>query len=92
MNIHEIKNIINRQVTKRGYRLEERPSTSSNSWYFKIYSSDTDMLFRVSDHKTKSNIVTLRFDKCTSPKNVESFVNNRCQDLSDRRLKKLLGV
>lgn len=92
MNIHEIKNIINKQVTKKGYYLEERPSTSSNSWYFKIYSGDSDMLFRVSDHNTRSNIVTLRLDKCTSVKNVESFINNRCQDLSDRTLKKLLGV
>ena len=92
MNIHDIRIIFSKQAQKKGYRLEERPSTSTNSWYFKIYSGNTDMMFRVSDHQTKSNIITLRFDKNTSFKNIENFINNRCKDLSNRRLKQLLGV
>ena len=59
MEINEIKQIIEKHVKRKGYRLEERKSTSTGSWYFKIYSAEVSLLFRVSDHKTKKDNVSL---------------------------------
>lgn len=92
MKINEIKQIIRQQVKNKGYELEERKSTSTNSWYFKIYSGDCSLMFRVSDHYTKSDVITLRLDKKLSAKSVAGFINNRCQDLSSRKVKQLLGL
>ena len=52
MKINEVKQIIEEQIKRKGYRLEERKSASTGSWYFKIYSAEVSLLFRVSDHKT----------------------------------------
>lgn len=92
MKIEDVTRIIKKQVAQKGYVLEERKSVSTDSWYFKIYSGDCSLLFRISDHKTKSDIITLRLDKKTTQKTVEGFIINRCKDLSDRKLKMLLGL
>ena len=80
--IDTIRNTIRNIVEKRGYVLEERKSGSTDSWYFKIRSGENSLLFRISDHKTKTNVITLRVDHKTSFKNIVSFINNRCDDLA----------
>ena len=49
-------------------------------------------MFRLSDHPTKSDVITLRTDKNLSYKQLVRFVENRCRDLSDRKIKALLGL
>lgn len=92
MKINDIRRVIRNEVQKKGYGLEERQSVSTNSWYFKIYSGDTSLMFRVADHRTKTDVITLRVDKNFSTQSVIGFVRNRCQDLSNRRLRMLLGM
>ena len=92
MKINEVKQIIEEQIKRKGYRLEERKSSSTGSWYFKIYSAEVSLLFRVSDHKTKKDIITLRVDHKLTRDAIIRFTNNRCEDLSYRRVKILLGM
>ena len=92
MKINEVKQIIEEQIKRKGYRLEERKSSSTGSWYFKIYSAEVSLLFRVSDHKTKKDIITLRVDHKLTRDAIIRFTNNRCEDLSYRRVKTLLGI
>jgi hypothetical protein len=92
MKMENITNIIEQTVSKKGYKIEERKSISTDSWYFKIYSDQYSLMFRLSDHPTKSDVITLRTDKNLSYKQLVRFVENRCRDLSDRKLKGLLGL
>ena len=92
MTINEIRCTIQKEAERRGYFVEERKSTSSDSWYFKLYAGTSSLMFRVADHKTKTAVVTLRLDRRLSPNMVKSFVRNRCNDLRDRRLKSILGA
>ena len=93
MNINEIKKIVTEQTAKMGYVFEDRKSSSTNSWYFKLYATpDISLLFRVSDHVTNKNVITLRVDHKTSRKDIERFVYNRCRDLSYRKVKAILGL
>lgn len=92
MKINDIAQIIRKEVKKNGYSLEERKSLTTDSWYFKIYSGDTSLMFRVSDHQAKSNVITFRTDKNFSVQSVIGFAHNRCMDLSHRRVKTLLGI
>lgn len=92
MEMENIAKIIRTEVNKKGYVLEERKSTSTNSWYFKIYDEKYSLLFRLSDHDTYKDVVTLRVDKKLTQQKVQSFIQNRCSDLSRRRLKGLLGL
>ena len=91
MSINDIRDIVIKQATSRGYRCEERKSSSTDSWYFKIYSIDTSLLFRVSNHTTRKNVITLRTDRKMRREDVLRFVNNRLDDLSFRRVKSLLN-
>ena len=90
MTITEVKQILEKQINQKGYVLEERKSTTTDSWYFKIYSGRYSLMFRVSNHRTGSNITTLRLDKNISRKQVERFAINRCCDLSNRVVKEFL--
>ena len=92
MEMENIAKIIRAEVNKKGYNLEERKSVSTDSWYFKIYDEKYSLLFRLSDHNTKKDVVTLRVDKKLTQKAVQTFIQNRCNDLSKRRLKGLLGI
>lgn len=94
MQMQEIHRIIEKTVARKGYTLETHKSTSTNSWYYRIHSGDSTLAFRVSDHKVKgkNNIMTLRFDKKNTPKSVENFIISRCEGLSFRRTKELLGM
>ncbi len=92
LNIEAIRQIFKQKVSQKGYFFEERKSTSTNSWYFKIYSGSYSLLFRVSDHKGRKKITTLRVDKHTNYKMVEKFITNRCEDLGTRIVKSSLGI
>lgn len=93
MTINEVRSIILAGARKKGYYLEERKSVSTGSWYFKLYSGDnTSLLFRVSDHKTKADVITLRIDHKLTRDMVIRFINNRCSDLGARHLKLVLGM
>jgi len=92
LNMEAIRNMAKQIIKQKGYDFEERKSSSTNSWYFKIKSGDYSLLFRVSDHKTGSNVITLRVDKNTNYKVVERFIGNRCSDLSARVVKSALGM
>lgn len=92
MSIEQVNQIFNKVTTKRGYSLEVKKSKSTESWYFRICSGEYHLLIRVSDHYTQKDIITLRIDKVKKPQNVESFIINRCNDLSKRKLKSVLGL
>lgn len=92
MQTKAVAEIIRNYMCKKNYRMEERPSLSSGSWYFKVYSGEDSLLFRISDHGTKSDVITLRTDKKLSEKLIKNFVDNRCDDLRARSVKKLLGL
>ena len=92
MQISEVTRIIRNEVKKQGYLLEERASQSSSSQYFKLYSGDTSLMFRIADHATKSNIMTLRIDKKTTARSVEGFIRNRCRDLGARHVRNILNA
>lgn len=93
MSIDELRIIFKKETSRNGYQLEERKSTSSDSSYFVIctgngpHTKDNSLQFRVSNHKTKSNVITLRLDQKLTPKSAEGFIKNRCKDLGDRRLR-----
>lgn len=92
MKYQEIIRIIETEVKNKGYILEKRDSLSTDSHYFKIYNGDCSLLFRISDHMTKSNVITLRIDRCRSIGDVQKFIRNRLNDLSYRRLKSILNL
>lgn len=85
MTINGIKQIFQNVATQKGYQLEERPSLSTNSYYFKLLGASSSILFRVSDHATRDNVVTLRIDKKLNVDRVRGFILNRCADLSVRQ-------
>lgn len=93
MQYKDVLEIIKREVKRKGYDLIERDSVSTNSHYFKLYSGKTSLMFRISDHNTKSNIITLRIDgKKMNPEHIKNFIINRMSDLGRRHLKDVLGM
>lgn len=92
LNIETVTQTVKRIVEKKGYTLEVRKSTSTDSWYYKIYCGEYSLMFRISDHATYKDVITLRLDKVKNQVNLERFINNRCHDLSDRILKEELGI
>lgn len=85
MTINGIKQIFQSVAMQKGFQLEERPSASTNSYYFKLHGPSTSLMFRVSDHPTRDNIITLRMDMKLNPDRVRGFILNRCADLSLRQ-------
>lgn len=81
-----------RSLSDLGYKIEKRPSQSTNSCYFKITNRYTSMIFRISDHKTHKNIMTLRLDKENSEETVKKFVRNRIKDFNRRSCDTVLGL
>ena len=95
MNYQAISNIVIPELKKSGYRYEEIKSVSTSSIYYKIYSGDESLLFRISDHKTSKDIKTFRIDVGTDKKNSTKlvlFVKNRIADLSYRKVRSYLGM
>lgn len=92
MNIITVKDLVDQQLKRSGYKYQIRESTSTTSVYFKIYASNTNLLFRIADHKTKKDIITLRIDHKTSQQSIQRFVQNRIDDVKKRNLKIILGI
>lgn len=95
MSINHIKSIIINEIEKSGYvcTSEEKLSKTTKSVYYSLCNQNgTTITFRVSNHSSKKNLITLRFDKKIDEKKVKSFVKNRIEDLQKRNLKKLLGL
>lgn len=92
LNVETVRTLVKKKAAQKGYTLEERKSSTTNSWYFKISSGEYSLLFRVSDHKTGANVTTFRIDKNTKFKAAERFVDNRCNDLGTRVVKTALGM
>lgn len=92
MTYETISKIIFKEVEALGYRVTERKSVSTNSVYYTLFSSKSQLMFRVSDHKTDKNIVTLRVDQKGVEKNAIHFIRNRIKDLQYRNLKAVLGM
>lgn len=92
MSYEQVAQMIFKEAKKAGYVVEERKSVSTNSVYYTIHSGKCSLMFRVSDHSTNSNVITLRIDRKSSSKTAESFVKNRMKDLGYRELKLSLGL
>lgn len=87
MTREEIKNIMIKEIKARGYDYELSMSESTESVYIELICGKTRLLFRLSDHFTKKDIITLRFDMCKTKKDVIKFLQNRIRDLQDRSRK-----
>ncbi len=92
MTYQQVANIIFREAKKAGYVVEERKSISTNSVYYKLANNTCSLLFRVSDHNTRSNVITLRIDRKSTDKTAENFIKNRIKDLGYRTVKTVLGI
>ena len=92
MNYEQVSQIIFREVKASGYRVTERKSISTNSVYYTLISDRCQLMFRVSDHKTDSNVITLRVDHKNNEQTTINFIRNRIKDLKYRNLKTILGM
>ena len=92
MSYGEVAKIIKEQIKRKGYDFEERKSTSTNSIYYKVYTTNASILFRVADHSTKSSVITLRIDRKINANIVKGFVENRIKGLGKRTLKSFLNI
>lgn len=88
----QVSQIVFKEAKKAGYVVEERKSVSTSSVYYTVSSGKYSLLFRIADHKTKSNVITFRIDHKSSIGNLENFVKNRIKDLGYRKLKAVLGM
>ena len=92
MKYEQVAQIIYREAKRAGYVVEERKSVSTNSMYYTLHAGNYSLMFRVSDHKTPSNVITLRIDHKSTEKTAENFVKNRIKDLGYRVVKGVLGI
>ena len=92
MTYGQVAQMIFKEAKKAGYKVEERKSVSTNSMYYTLYGDKCSLLFRISDHGTKSNVITLRIDRRSANKTAESFIKNRIKVLGYRELKESLGL
>lgn len=88
----QVSQIVFKEAKKAGYVVEERKSVTTSSVYYTVKSDTCSLLFRVADHKTRSNVITFRVDYKSTLTNLENFVKNRMKDLGHRRLKLALGI
>ncbi len=92
MTYEQVAQIVFKEAKRAGYVVEERRSVSTQSVYYTLINGKYSLLFRVSDHKTCSRVITLRIDHKSTAKTAESFVKNRIKDLGYRTLKMELGI
>jgi len=83
----EVRRIITSEIKKSGITFKEIESKSTDSVYFKLFYGEADLLFRVSNHKSIKNIITLRIDRKSTPETIKAFTKNRIKDLSYRKMK-----
>ncbi len=90
MNLEQVRQILFKETKRKGYVLEERPSTTTSSRYYIIRSGEESVEFRVSDHPGNTKMLTLRLDHRLNPESVSGFINNRIKALSYKRVMGLL--
>lgn len=91
MTLEQVTMLIKKEIGSMGYEVEERKSTTSKSLYFKIRTAKASLLFRVSDHRPNTNVITLRTDKKLTDQQVRAFARNRIKDLQKRSLYTILN-
>lgn len=92
MTQQQVAEIIFREVKRAGYVVTERKSVSTSSVYYTLSNGKCSLFFRVADHRTNSNVITLRLDHKISMQSAEAFVKNRIRDLGYRSVKMVLGL
>lgn len=90
MTKNGVREIIKQELNKARMDYREIESKETESVYYKLYLRNTSMLFRISDHPTKKDVSTLRFDHRTSEDNVRRYTRNRIRDAKSRELNVLL--
>lgn len=90
MTKNGVREIIKQELNKARMDYREIESKETESVYYKLYLRNTSMLFRISDHPTKKDVSTLRFDHRTSEDNVRRYTRNRIRDAKSRELNALL--
>lgn len=92
MTINGIKEIIKQELRKQSLTFEEKESLSTNSVYYTVYLTHSQMVFRISDHLTSKDMSTFRYsDKTTAPQ-VCKYLNNRIKDAKARELSIALEI
>lgn len=86
MDLQTAKTIVRQELNKLHCEYKEIESKTTNSVYYKIYFGKSDLQFRISDHRTKYDISTLRIDYKSSAKTIINYVHNRIQDAKDKEL------
>lgn len=90
MTKNGVRDIIKQELNKAHMNYREIESKKTESVYYKLYLGSTSMLFRISNHSTKKDVSTLRFDHRTSEDNVRRYTRNRIKDAKARELGALL--
>lgn len=92
MTIDHALGIIRRELKRSGYDVTERKSLTTKSVYFDVSNIDVNLCFRVSDHSTVKNVITLRVDMIKNEAEVVGFVRNRIGGLRKRSMKRFYGI
>lgn len=93
MPLEQAIRIVRRELKRHGYSdtIEQRSATT-NSVYFMMRDSNAGMCFRLSDHKTKKRMMTLRVDMIKSEVEVVNFVRNRVFGMQKRSVCAAFGT
>ena len=91
MTKNGVRDIIKQELNKARMNYREIESKETESVYYKLYLGNTSMLFRISDHSTKKDVSTLRFDHKTSEDNVRRYTRNRIRDAKSREVKAIFN-
>lgn len=81
-----VRDIIKQELNRARMKYREIESKETESIYYKLYLENTSMLFRISDHPTKKDVSTLRFDYKTSEDNIRRYARNRIKDAKSREM------
>ena len=90
MTKNGVRDIIKQELNRAHMDYREIESKETESVYYKLYLGNTSMLFRISDHPTKKDVSTLRFDHKTSEDNIRRYARNRIKDAKAREVGALL--
>ena len=92
MTINGIKEITRQELRKQSLTFEEKESLSTNSVYYTVYLTHSQMVFRISDHLTSKDMSTFRYSKKTTPQQICRYLNNRIKDAKARELSIALEI
>lgn len=86
MTKNGVRDIIKQELNKAKMNYKEIESKETESIYYKIYFGNSSMIFRISDHPTKKDVSTFRFDYKTSAENIRRYARNRINDAKAREV------